>query len=264
MNGITHLNVEVTRRCHQRCFYCFNESNARLEHTPYSPSQWLRVLTKLSGEGLRSIHLTGGEPFSWWGTVELLQGGQKLDLKTSVLSNGYRIPQLVGQHSNTFEKLDVAQISLDAMNPSVHDLRRGTRGAWTQAIQAIEALQALRVRLEISAVISDSNLEEIPNLAAYCADLGAKLLIRPLLPFGRGKPVSLAHDFETSLQKLLKEVAVAWPELVISDAFFYLPQVHGGAPANVATMHKEGLLRLDTAAALAIPSSSFLPVLRGE
>lgn len=189
MSMITHLNIEVTKRCHQRCFYCFNESNAKLDHTPYSPSQWLRVLTKLKGEGLRSVHLTGGEPFSWWGTVELLQGCQKLELKTSILSNGYRIPQLVAQHSHTFEQLDVAQISLDAMNPSVHDLRRGTRRAWTQSIQAIEALQALGVRVEISAVISDSNLEEIPSLAAYCADLGAKLLIRPLLQVGRGKAV---------------------------------------------------------------------------
>lgn len=101
-------------------------------------------------------------------------------------------------------------------------------------------------------------------MAAYCADLGAKLLIRPLRQVGRGKAVGLAQDFETNLEKVLKRVVAAWPELVISDTFFYLPQAHGGAPASVATVHKEGFLRLDTAAALAIPSASFLPVLRGE
>ena len=265
MSIITHLNVEVTRCCNQRCFYCFNESAAGLDHTPHEPSRWLRLLVELRAQGLRSVHLTGGEPFSWWGTVELLQGAQALRLSTSILSNGYRIPRLIAQDPEPFSRLRVAQISLDAITPDVHDARRGLHGAWIAAQQAIHALHTLRVPVEISAVVSDSNLEQVLPLASYCADLGAKLLIRPLLTLGRASRHSSTEDWNVALHEILDHVTATWPGILISDAFAYLPQPQGlgcEAPARgVATVHCEGLLRSDTAEMLRLPESHFLGVL---
>ena len=265
MENITHLNIEVTRHCNQRCFYCFNESGADLDHTPYAPTQWLKLLAQLRAQGLKSVHLTGGEPFSWWGTVELLRGAQRLELFTSILSNGCRIPKLVSEDPEPFERLRVAQISLDAMTPAVHDARRGVQGAWIAAVRAIEALHALRVPLEISAVISESNLDEIPHLAKYCADLGAKLLIRPLLPLGRARTLISTDNWQAAMQKALDDVAVTWPRVLTSDAFRYLPEAQdtkSAARRDVATMHCEGSLRADTAPRLGPPRSYFQEILR--
>jgi len=251
MMTIQHLNIEVTRRCNQRCFYCFNESSAIGEETPFSPAQWLRALSWLQRRGLRSIHITGGEPFCWGGTVELLRGAQALGLRTSILSNGHRIPELAAADADPFRRLVVSQISLDSMTPEVHDARRGTPGAWCKAMRAVETLKDLHVPLELSAVVSADTVNEISCLTEFCASIGARLLVRRLLHLGRASITGAEQSRPTALEQPLGAAEALWPGVVTADRFCYLQNL-GRRPGKacsggIATVLPNGRLRSDSA-----------------
>jgi len=223
VNAIRHLNIEIARKCNQRCFYCFNNSGEANRAEQLSFSTWMNILAMMRQWALRSILVTGGEPFIWPKIIDLLYGAQELGLETSVLSNGFRVPKLAQEHSDVFRRLTVAQISLDSMNPVIHDVRRGIKGAWQDAVDAIECLHKFNVPVEISCTVSDGNLEELIAVGEYTKSVGAKLLIRPLAKVGRASTTYLSPSFRLRLNLVLELLRVTHGVEIVTDRFLYAP-----------------------------------------
>ncbi len=242
---VNHLNIEVTRKCNQRCAYCFNDSGEPL-NSELSLAEWLRILTKMRARGLKSILVTGGEPFVWPNTVELLREAQEIGLKTALLSNGFRIPKLVRQHAEIFRRLLVAQISLDAMDPDLHDARRGLNGAWWQAMDAIQALRALDVPIEVSCTVSDENLDELEGMGEFCHSIGAALLIRPMATMGRASAAQPSAVNQQCLQDVIDRMR-GKDTVIVRDRFVYAPDMEGMENTrrkhDILTVEADGRLR---------------------
>lgn len=243
---IRHLNIEVTKRCNQRCFYCFNNSGVGSPSSELAPDRWLNVLGKLKAQGLESIHLTGGEPFAYPWAVELLAGAQAFGLGTSILSNGFCVRELATACPEVFRKLKVAQISLDSMNEQTHNGRRGYPRAWQDAMNAIQALRELDVPIEVSCVVSDQNLQDMSMVARFCVQNGISLLLRPVVPIGRAinqAPSNGFHERFTACLHMLAEL----PRLaLVSDRYHYVPEESGhdkAVPTDIATVLSDGSLR---------------------
>jgi MoaA/NifB/PqqE/SkfB family radical SAM enzyme len=155
--------------------------------------------------------------------MELIDTAQRLGLRTSVLSNGYRIPRLIEQFGTQFMKLSIVQISLDSARPEIHDARRGKSGAWRQAVAAIRALRRARIPCEVSCTVSQENLGDLKRLSSFCRRLGLKLIARPLVAFGRGKDALLAPVEQSSFHAELAEVERQNPGTIVTDRFWYVP-----------------------------------------
>jgi len=245
---IRHLNIEVTKRCNQRCFYCFNNSGLGSAASELTMERWLSILRALQLRGLDSVHLTGGEPFAYKNAVELLAGAQALNLSTSVLSNGLHVEELTSDFPNVFRKLTVAQISLDSMNEETHNLRRGYARAWSNAVTAIRALRQLSVSVEVSCVVSDTNLADLGGMAEFCQTVGAALLIRPIIPEGRAANQKLPDGFVQDLAVCVQSLREYQHLPLVSDRFHYVaderqtPAV--GKPQGFHTVHHDGRLCL--------------------
>lgn len=244
---IRHLNIEVTKKCNQRCFYCFNDSGKGQSSDELGLQQWLNMLSDLQQKGLKSIHLTGGEPFAYKNAVELLAGAQALGLSTSILSNGLHLKGLTSEYPDVFRRLTVAQISLDSIDPQTHNERRGNEMAWNDAISAIRALRQLSVPVEISCVVSDTNLLDLNGLAEFCETVGAALLIRPIALKGRAANQKLQEGFAQDLadgsQKLIAQHGIN----LVSDRFHYVVDDREGRiriPNGIYTVHHDGRLRI--------------------
>lgn len=245
--AIRHLNIEVTKKCNQRCFYCFNDSGKGQSSDELSLQQWLDMLCDLKQKGLKSIHLTGGEPFAYKNAVELLAGVQALGLSTSILSNGLHLKWLTSEFPDVFRKLTVAQISLDSLDPQTHNSRRGNDMAWSDAISAIRALRQLSVPVEISCVISDTNLLDLNGLAEFCKTVGAALLIRPIALKGRAKNQKLQEGFAQNLADCSNKLIAQHGISLVSDRFHYVAdncESEIKAPNGIYTVHHDGRLRI--------------------
>ncbi|WP_158516590.1 radical SAM protein [Scytonema hofmannii] len=219
---MSHLNLEISRKCNQNCFYCFNSSSISERTGIVSFENWQTILGMMHESGLKSVHITGGEPFMWSKTVDLLDYAQNIGLDTSILSNGFQIQSLAKTHTEVLRKLKVAQISLDTTNPTMHDSRRGSEGAWQQAMDAIAALRELNVSVEISCVVDDENVSELLAVGNFAKSIGASLIVRPLVSIGRASTNQISYLFQKRLEKSLLELKQANVN-VICDRFNYVP-----------------------------------------
>lgn len=244
---IRHLNIEVTTRCNQRCFYCFNNSGLGSPASELTVERWLSILRVLQLRGLDSIHLTGGEPFAYKHAVELLEGAQAMGLYTSILSSGFRVENLARSFPDVFARLAVAQISLDSMNEATHNHRRGYSKAWHDAVSAIHALRQLAVPVEISCVVSETNLTDLEAVAEFCQTANAGLLIRPIIAAGRAATQSIPDSFAQDLELCVQSLTATQHVRLVSDRFCYVTDEREARPQqwpeDIQTVHHDGSLR---------------------
>jgi MoaA/NifB/PqqE/SkfB family radical SAM enzyme len=221
--AVTHFNLEITALCNQRCVYCFNDSGPTRRNTQLPKELWQRFLEHQIEFGLKSVHITGGEPFVNPDAMEIITAAQQLGLTTSVLSNGYRVPALIKRFAAQFKKLSVAQISLDAARAAAHDSRRGKAGAWRDALAAIRALRRAGVPCEISCTLTIENLKDLERLAAFCRRLALKLVVRPIVSLGRANDSALKPVEASLLNRTRAEIEQNYPDTVVHDKFWYVP-----------------------------------------
>lgn len=173
----------------------------------------------MKGWGLKSVLITGGEPFIRTGIMDFLSEAQSIGLETSVLSNGLKVSEFARTHRGVMEHLKVAQISLDAMTPWLHDARRGVSGAWEQATDAIKVLNHLGVPIEISCTVSEDNVKELPAINDYCQSIGANLLIRSIRPIGRASITKVPPGYLRRLTDIIGLHNIDYT----CDQFLYVP-----------------------------------------
>jgi len=223
MKRIDHLNIEVTNKCNQNCFYCFNNSGTDVKSEFFPAIKWLDILNSLKSNGLKSVHFTGGEPFIYPEIMQLIKGSLDLGISTSVLSNGYKIKTLSTEQPEILSKLSVAQISMDSVNPEIHNKRRNYNYAWQDANDAIHALKILNIPVEISSTIDDENLQSIKGLAEYAQINNVSLLIRPIINKGRAESISISQNLTKKIENEIAEIKDIINIKFVKDRFNYLP-----------------------------------------
>ena len=222
---LNHLNIELTNRCNQSCFYCSNPFSNSNEMTT---DEWLLIIQERNAT---SVHLTGGEPFLYNELVTLLDKLHCANIETSILSNG-GMPKTIERNFSTFKKLKTAQISLDSLDSSIHNRRRGFDGAYEKAVETLRLFKELSVSTEISMVVDIETISGIQKMIKYCKETGVRLVLRPLTRLGRSVDCFKTNN---SLESLVK----ANQDVIIPDQFGY------GAPSIGYTMSEQ--LTLSTA-----------------
>lgn len=236
MKNIRHINIETTKICNQSCFYCFNDSGTTTIGKTLTPENWLKKLEPFVPQGLKSVHLTGGEPFAYPYIIELVNSCVDLGLSTSILSNGLKISLLVKKHPETFKRLSLAQISLDSLIPEKQNKRRNYKYAFKDAITAIQSLHKIGVPLEISMVVDSGNELEINDIIKFAKKYNAKLIVRPLINKGRfisSSIKSITREESNIIQKTSNTN-------IVEDKFLYVTE-HS---TNHECLLKKGVLTL--------------------
>jgi MoaA/NifB/PqqE/SkfB family radical SAM enzyme len=182
-----HANLQLTLGCDLACRYCRTLSSPRLDTSgELGTEAWLRLFDQLNRKGVRSVFATGGEIFNRPDVWDLLYALEERFV-VHILSNGQALSgELTDRQEEIVARLASVQISLDSATPDLHDAFRG-RGTWHKAVRALKAVRDMGVEAVISSVIIPGYEAEAKSLAELSHSLGVRLLLRPLLPQGRGK-----------------------------------------------------------------------------
>lgn len=166
---------DVTYRCNAKCTYCTNWTS----DYPIMPLDKVETLIRrVARMGTFQMSLSGGEPLTRKDIVEIVAMVKRYGMRCSAVSNGslgreelYRGLMEAGLNSLAF--------SLDGATKESHErFRHGTN--FEKLIKSIETCVRLKkehgyaTRISTNTVLTNSNVEEIPKIAALVRSLGLK------------------------------------------------------------------------------------------
>jgi radical SAM protein with 4Fe4S-binding SPASM domain len=150
--------------------------------------------------------LSGGEPLLREDLFELAGYASGQGMMVVVGSNGLLINDSVAFKLKQSGVSGVS-ISLDSVDPKIHDGIRSTESAWEGAIRAVRICQSNGLAVQINTTVTQANYHEIPRLIPYSRTLGAKVF-SPffLICTGRGEELTdiTPEQYEEIMSMILK------------------------------------------------------------
>jgi MoaA/NifB/PqqE/SkfB family radical SAM enzyme len=196
------LGTLVTNyECNLRCAMCRLPEGGlllpRRSEKALSTEEMLGVVDGFADLGARGIGFTGGEPLLRPDLFLLLRRARARGLLTHLNTNGTLVNEEISR-AILDAGVDSLNISLDGAEEATHDRIRGVPGAFRRTVEAIRRVNRMRretgapLRLKIVAVLSEDNVDEVPETILLAAGLGVdcvEFIPRQPFPEGPGKVV---------------------------------------------------------------------------
>jgi cyclic pyranopterin phosphate synthase len=225
---IDYLRLSLTDRCDLRCQYCIPKGFRGFEAAEnyLTPDEIEATVAAFVELGVRRVRLTGGEPLTRKGVLEIAQRIRQLpgveDL--SLTTNGTRLKQYVaGLRQAGVDRLN---ISLDSLDPRRFYEITG-HNVLSEVLAGIDCAVAEGFPLiKINMVLMDDvNSEEADAMVEYCMDRGLVLRFIEPMPMG-----NTGHRFQAANLDVVRCRLQARYDLV--DGV-----VPGGGPARYLKSH---------------------------
>ncbi len=231
--------LNLTERCNLACAHCYLDAKVLKEGaTDELSTEEIKAtiddIAKLSPGCM--VVLTGGEPLLRGDIEEIASHASNCGLMVVIGSNGITLNE---KRVRALKAAGVAGIglSIDSLNPDLHDNFRGRKGAWMKTMAAIDACRKEQLPFQIHFSVTDHTAGEIDNMISFARDAGALVLnVFFLVCTGRGEKytdisienydkvlarvVEAAHDEEHLMvrakcaphfKRLAIELDPAWP-----------------------------------------------------
>jgi radical SAM protein with 4Fe4S-binding SPASM domain len=182
----------ITNACNLSCKHCYQDAVRKRDSGELNRAEKLNVVDQLSENLVPLIALAGGEPLvdpDVWAVLERAQ--QKL-LYATLATNG---TLLTPRNCERLASLGVkyVEVSLDSVDPAIHDDFRQTKGAWTRTIEGIKNVSAAGMRCGIACCFTRDTVEHAQEMIELAISLGANTFVHfNFIPVGRG--VEMAHE----------------------------------------------------------------------
>jgi radical SAM protein with 4Fe4S-binding SPASM domain len=218
---LTHIDIEVTKKCNLSCTHCSAESNRTGKEL--SLNEMKTIFDNAYSSGLEEIGFTGGEPLlRRRKMITLLKYcKESLAKKTHVHTNG---TLLESEDARILASLaDETTVTILGSKSQTHDHVTSIRGSHENTERALRYLLSQGANVRTYLVPLKSNYREIPNIVRKASELGCrKFRVLSLSPTGRARDnyPSMSVNREETLW-LTSQLMKAKHELGISiDAGF--------------------------------------------
>jgi MoaA/NifB/PqqE/SkfB family radical SAM enzyme len=164
---ITSVDLNVNGVCNLECVWCWGpEHNPAIE--TLTDSDWMNLMDTLTVQGLKEVIFTGGEPLLKTGLVNLASHAKKLNLRTTLSTNGILLPQ----KPEVLEFIDDLGIPLDASTPELNAIMRTRVGKSDKRPHFYSAISALKlvqktfpgIDLTVRTVVSNKNMDSVKQI----------------------------------------------------------------------------------------------------
>lgn len=174
----TAIYCKLTLRCNARCLHCDVWQHPSDVQDELSTDEWKDIFRTLRRWlGPTNVAITGGEALLRRDALELLEFAVGQGFFVEFLSNGYTLTDDVAGRIMTIDPAIMA-VSLDAMDPGLHDKLRGKEGFFERATAAIRSLVhhhnrlGARGQVMVKTVVMEPDLDELTKIVDWVAELG--------------------------------------------------------------------------------------------
>lgn len=173
--------IGITDSCFFKCQMCDKwKTDLSVDERfskPPSLEQWKKFIYQLSNvvphrlkgviDERFEINFAGGEALTHPHTLPLIKYASSLGFRTVIASNGFLINKNMAKKLHE-SGLSALNLSLDSLNPKIHDEFRGFKGAYDGVMQAIEALNPYKYpQVGIISIIHGSTYKGIIDLVNW-------------------------------------------------------------------------------------------------
>lgn len=156
--------IEVTRNCNQRCFFCFRKCSPLKNFFTKSLSSWQKAIEKLVKIGVRELNFSGGEIFLYSEIDKLFSFSKKIGVDRIVVNtNGS-----VDLRGHDLSLIDELVFSVHGLGKD-HDKAVGTSGAFKKVLRSINFVLAQHQRVGLNTVVTPDNIEKLDQIYSFFA-----------------------------------------------------------------------------------------------
>lgn len=195
------ISWNTTFKCNLKCEHCYISAKSQKVKEELTTKEGFRLIDQISGFSKPIFVLSGGEPLLREDIFELASYGTKKGLRVVMGTNGIRINNKIAKKLADSGIKRIA-ISLDSLNPKIHDTIRGVNEAYENTIKGIKVCKKNNLSFQINTTVTRQNYSEIFKIIKFAEKLGADdFHLFFLVPTGRGENVTDITPFQ--YEKLL-------------------------------------------------------------
>ena len=196
----------LTKGCNLCCRHCWINPGHQTESRAYpemKPEHFISAIEQAKPLGLIRAKLTGGEPLLHGRIREILEYLSSANIQVGLETNGVLCTKEMAELISRCEKVFVS-VSLDGIEPTVHESIRGVKGCFDATVNGIKNLVNAGIKTQIIMTILNENKNQMEDMVKLAKSLGVESLkFNIMQPTGRGK--SLAG---LTIEELLKMGAI--------------------------------------------------------
>jgi len=217
------VQIDITDGCNFCCPTCSKW------HTPASPrelclTEWTTILERIAALPLLGeIAVTGGEPLMRADLLPFVAQAKRHGLRVVLISNGWFLDR-VKLDALEAAGVDRVTVSLNSLQPQLHDQTRGKPGSHVRILQCISAWQAVPRVMELclATLVMQSNCGELTSLARFAREQGLTGIIFQVLAPPEAHYAFAVHDRMPQTQRAW----IARDPLWVTDLSELRVQVH--------------------------------------
>ncbi|HEX8173240.1 MAG TPA: radical SAM protein [Thermoanaerobaculia bacterium] len=169
------LNItwDITNTCNLTCAYCLNSSGPVVDRG-LTADQCLDVVDQIHDLGTYNVWIGGGEPLVKPGIERVLRRFKEYNIKVLLATNGILVkkPKVLDLIGETCTEVN---ISIDGHTQELHSSLRGASAKLQDAVDAVRRIKdryGKDMWVTALTVIHRGNLEELPAIIDFCAEVG--------------------------------------------------------------------------------------------
>jgi radical SAM protein with 4Fe4S-binding SPASM domain len=185
---LDYLFLEVTRACNLSCAYCGSTCGMKPQHEELAVDEFIGIARQIAADFKAAdilVAVTGGEPLTKPGILDLFRELHRLGFPYGMVSNGWLLTDEVARQLIDAGMCSIT-LSMDAP-PPLNDQLRGV-GTSQAVFKAVEALHnaGFQGRLEIFSTITKPAIQLLDQTRALVSAMRVPFWrVSPVMPLGR-------------------------------------------------------------------------------
>ena len=193
-NKTRGIDLNFNNACNLRCKYCFtNSPKGDGVKEKLSLSKIKDISDQADELGFVEFDLQGGELLLWKDEImDVLDAIQPERFYLYFTTNGWHMTPKIAKELAK-HKVSRVSVSLDSIDPKIHDEMRGKKESWARAMEALKYVQEAGMDPYLNVTVGHYNAksEDLKQLLDYSKNHKYRTLVNVAVPSGMWKNV---HD----------------------------------------------------------------------